>query len=79
MYAIWAENSQTWFTYGGKILLHNDPAELAYLFPRLKDKIQKVTFPIGRPWMLFTDHPQWVSKLDLIQEGRKQWLDQMRP
>jgi len=79
MYALWAVNSETYFSYGGKVLLHQDPAELAYLFPALRDQIRKVEFPLGRPWMYWRDHPQWKSKLEVLEEGKKQWQDLAQP
>lgn len=80
MFALWGENSQTYITYHGRILLHQNYNELRYMTQGFGTcKIVEVKFPLGRPWMFWQEHPSWMSRLELEEARRKEWLDQAQP
>jgi hypothetical protein len=35
-YAMWGDNSQSWITYNGKVLVHDNRAELEFMYPLQK-------------------------------------------
>ena len=62
-YALLGVRSGVLLTYGGRVLVHNNRAELEYLFPnREKAKIIRITDgDLGQPTMSVQEHPALAS------------------
>lgn len=57
-YAMWGANSESWITYRGKVLVHDNKGEYEFLFPGVSVRpitvAEEDSFPIRR-------HPQLAS------------------
>lgn len=62
-YAMVGAISGELLTYRGKVLVHNDRAEMEYLFPnRDRTRVIRITDgDLGQPTMLLRDHPALAS------------------
>lgn len=57
-YALWGEQSGTWISYKGRVLVHDNRAELEFLFP--DNKVVPCDAP-GIETLSVKHHPQFAS------------------
>lgn len=60
-YGLYGDVSRDWLTFGGRILWHTDPAEMAYLVP-LGATVREIPRDIPDDLMMpLRDHPQMAA------------------
>lgn len=60
LYGLVGEHSKDWLSYGGRVIVHHNRAEMAFLFPNTR--IEKITSDPG-PTMRLQDHPGLTAVL----------------
>lgn len=61
-YGLYGEISRDWLTYGGRILWHDDAAEMEYLVPLGTTQVREIPADIPDDLMLpLRDHPQMAA------------------